>query len=139
MFYTTSVNKKRLTQVERSKFNINSPLDEMIIGLLLGDGHLQCRSKNSRFIYGQSSLRCHHLNYFYHIYELFKPYISQNFKIKTNSFVNKLNNKTYSSVYFATLTLPCFNYYRKLFYNSNNKKIIPLNIHKLLTPRGLAY
>ncbi len=37
------------------------------------------------------------------------------------------------------MTLPCFTYYKDLFYNSKNKKIIPLNIKELLTPRGLAY
>jgi hypothetical protein len=68
--YTTIV-KKRLTKVERLKYNISSPLNEILIGLLLGDGHLQCRNGNSRFIYGQSSLREHHLNYFYHIFDLF--------------------------------------------------------------------
>jgi hypothetical protein len=53
--YTTiSTIKKRLSKVERSKINIDSPLNEIIIGLLLGDGHLQCRNGNSRFIYGQS-------------------------------------------------------------------------------------
>lgn len=26
-----------------------------------------------------------------------------------------------------------------MFYNSNHIKIVPLNIHDLLTPRGLAY
>ena len=110
-----------------------------MIGLLLGDGHLQCRKTDSRIIYGQSSLREHHLNYFNHIYNLFKPYINEEFKIKPRSFVNKITNKSYSSVYFATLTLPCFNYYRNLFYNKDNKKIVPLNINQLLTPRGLAY
>lgn len=118
-------------------------MDEIIVGLLLGDGHLQCRKLNSRFIYGQSSLREHHLNYFYHIYDLFKPYISKNLKIKSNTFVNKKNNKSYSSVYFATLTLPCFNYYKELFYMplsiGKYKKIVPNNINQLLTPRGLAY
>lgn len=66
--------RKPLTKIERSKIRIESPLDEIIIGLLLGDGHLQCRNTNSRFIYGQSSLRKHHLNYFYHILSLFKPF-----------------------------------------------------------------
>jgi LAGLIDADG DNA endonuclease family len=110
-----------------------------LIGLLLGDGHLQCRNGNSRFIYGQSSLREHHLNYFYHIFDLFKPFISKEFKTKSRSFVDKVTKNTYSSIYFATLTLPCFNYYRNLFYNVENKKIVPLNINQLLTPRGLAY
>ena len=34
--YTTGV-KKRLTQVERSQIIIENPLNEIIIGLLLGD------------------------------------------------------------------------------------------------------
>jgi len=90
-------------------------------------------------MYGQSSLRKHHLNYFYHIFDLFKSFISKEFKVKSRSFVDNRTNNTYSSVLFATLTLPCFNYYRNLFYNSQNKKIVPLNISQLLTPRGLAY
>jgi hypothetical protein len=71
--YTTGVNKKRLTKVERSQIIIENPLNEIIIGLLLGDGHVQKRSKigNSRFIYAQSSLRKHHLNYFNHVPILF--------------------------------------------------------------------
>jgi hypothetical protein len=90
-------------------------------------------------MYSQSSLREQHLNYFNHIFELFKPFISKEFKIKSRTFVDKRTNNTYSSVLFATLTLPCFKFYRNLFYNSQNKKIVPLNINQYLTPRGLAY
>jgi len=109
--------------------------------LLLGDGHIQKRSLtgNSRFIYGQSSLRIQHFNYFNHVLELFKPYLSKEFKLKTRSFVDKRTNNSYSSVNFATLSLPCFNYYKNLFYNSDGLKIVPSNIQDLLTPRGLAY
>jgi len=142
--YTTISNKffkKRLTKVERSKINIGEPLNEIIIGLLLGDGHIQSRQLNGncRFMYVQSSLRENHLNYFNHIFELFKPFISEKYKVKSRSFIDKRSNKTYSSILFATLTLPCFTYYRELFYNLEGKKIIPLNIDKILTPRGLAY
>jgi hypothetical protein len=91
-------------------------------------------------MYGQSSLRIQHLNYFYHILELFKPYLSKEFKLKTRSFVDKRTNNSYSSVNFATLSLPCFNYYKNLFYfsdgSSNSKKIVPSNIQELLTTRG---
>jgi len=130
-----------LSKVERSKINIDEPLKEIIIGLLLGDGHIQSRqlNGNSRFMYGQSSLRENHLNYFNHIFELFKPFISKEYKIRSRSFLDKRTNKTYSSVLFATLTLPCFTFYRELFFNSQGKKIVPLNINQLLTPRGLAY
>jgi len=71
--------------------------------------------------------------------ELFNPYLSKEFKLKSKSFLDKRTNKVYSSVNFITLTLPCFTYYRNLFYNSNNKKIVPLNINQLLTIKGLAY
>jgi hypothetical protein len=109
--------------------------------LLLGDGHIQKRSLtgNSRFMYSQSSLRIQHLNYFNHVLELFKPYLSKDFKLKTKSFINKKNNNNYSSVNFATLSLPCFNYYKNLFYNPDKLKIVPSNIQDLLSPRGLAY
>jgi LAGLIDADG DNA endonuclease family len=127
-----SRSKKRLTKVERSKINIGEPLNKTNIGLLLGDGHIQSRQLNgkSRFRYGQSSLRENHLNYFNHIFELFKPFISKEYKIKSRSFLDNRNNKTYSSVIFATLTLPCLTFYRELFYNSQGKKIVPLNINQ---------
>ena len=48
--YSTS--NKRLSKFERSKLIIKFPLNEIIIGLLLVDGHIQQRSinGNSRFI-----------------------------------------------------------------------------------------
>lgn len=132
---------KRLTKVERSKLIISNPLDEIIVGLLLGDGHIQKRSRlgNSRFIYAQSSLREYHFNYFNHILEIFKPYISKEFILKEKKFKDKRNNKIYSSVQFATLSLPCFNLYKELFYSSENKKHVPSNIKDIFTPKGLAY
>lgn len=45
--------------------------------------------------------------------------------------------RLFSRVAFETLSFPCFNYYRDLFYNG--KKILPSNIEDLLTPRGLAF
>ena len=85
---------KRLSKSDRTKITIESPLNEIMIGLLLGDGHIQKRSinGNSRFIYGQSSLRLHHLNYFNHVFELFKPYLSKDFNPKKRSFTDKRSN-----------------------------------------------
>jgi len=39
-------------------------------------------------MYGQNSLRIQHINYFNHVLELFKPYLSKDFKLKTKSFVD---------------------------------------------------
>lgn len=52
--------------------------------------------------------------------------------------LDKKTNKSYSSISFTTMQLPCFNEYRNLFYNLN-VKIVPENIYDLLTPRGLAF
>lgn len=136
--------KKRLSPADRSKLIIKNPLTEIIIGLLLGDGHIQKRTVigNSRFMYGQSSLRAHHLNYFNHVLGLFNDYLSKDFILKEKAFKNKLTDKEYRSVNFTTLSLPCFNYYRSMFYSAQpkeNLKIVPLDIANLLTPRGLAY
>ena len=62
-----------------------------MLGLLLGDGHIKKRflTGNSRFIYDHSSLRVHHLNYFNHVLELFKPYLSKDFNLKERSFTDK--------------------------------------------------
>ena len=65
--------------------------------------------------------------------------MSKEYHVKENYYTDKITNNTYSSVNFATLSLPCFNFYRRLFYSPNNIKIVPLNIKNLLTPRGLAY
>lgn len=45
--------------------------------------------------------------------------------------------KIYKSMYVRTLRFSCLNEYHSLFYK-DNKKVIPLNIQELLTPRGLA-
>ena len=77
-------------------------------------------------------------NYFKHVLNLFKPYLSETFKLKEKTFKDNRTNNTYKPVNFATLSLPCFNQYKSLFYK-NNKKIVPINIQELLTPIGLAY
>ena len=57
--------KSRISKVDKSNINITikHPLDKIIIGLMLGVGHIQQRL-NSRFICSQSSLILNHYNYF---------------------------------------------------------------------------
>jgi len=50
--------------------------------------------------------------------------------------------KQYNSIRFASLAMPCLNYYHELFYYKENSKFIkkvPLNICELLSARALAY
>jgi hypothetical protein len=76
-----------LTRSERSKIEINEITNEILIGLLLGDGHILKRyvKGNAKFVYAQSALRKQHICYFNHIYSIFKPFCNTDFipKIKT--------------------------------------------------------
>ena len=117
---------------------ISNNLHDIIVGLLLGDLSAErpnCNC-NTRLQFKQSLIN---VKYLLHLYCLFKNFCgSQPLNMsKFDSRVNK--NKIYFAIKFQTLSLPCFNIYKELFYNSNGKKILPVNIEQLLTPKGLAY
>lgn len=113
-------------------------LDEIIIGSLLGDLTAEKRNINSntRLQFKQSEI---YKEYIFHLYELFKDYTGSP-PIILSKFDKRPNKmKIYKAIKFQTLSLPCFNYYKEIFYNSENKKIVPINISEILTTRGLAY
>lgn len=72
------------------------------------------------------------------MFSIFKAYCAAEFTPKSRMNVDKRTNKRYSSISFTTMQLPCFNWFREIFYVSN-VKIVPDDIYNLLTPRGLAY
>ena len=128
-----------LTKTERSNLVLNESQKSILIGLLLGDAHINQRSitGNCRLIYGQSALRKQHVSYFHLVFSIFKPLCSLTFSPKIKTWTDKSNKNTYKSSSFATLSLPCFNYYRELFY-TNNVKVVHNNIYNLLDFQGLA-
>lgn len=95
------------------------------------------------FILQQTTSKKSHLNYFYHVLSIFKPYIVVDRKVKERLLISKKTGKEYKSISFATMSLPLFNKWALLFYvrdeNGNRKKRVPCNIDQLLTKRGLAY
>jgi hypothetical protein len=127
---------KRLTKLEREQFSIDTPLNDIIIGLALGDLHIrkQPASINVRFYFEQGSV---HELYILHLYDLFKGYCNSEPK-KSDRKPDSRTGKVYTRITFNTYSLPCFNYYHELFY-VNGVKRIPLNIGELLTPVSLAY
>ena len=117
---------------------LSNYLNEIIIGCLLGDLTAERKNKNcnTRLQFKQSIINIDYIN---HLYELFKDYCGT--PPKTLSKFDKRPNKMkiYNAIKFQTLSLPCFNIYKELFYNSEGIKIIPSNIEELLTPISLAY
>ena len=115
-----------------SKFNLklNKELEEIIVGLMLGDLFAEKVSikSNTRLQFKQSSKN---KDYISHLYSLFKEYCGSKPKV-LSYFDNRPNkNQTYFSIKFNTYSLPCFNRFRLLFYNEKGVKIIPENLDSL--------
>lgn len=122
----------------KAHLNLTPELEEIVIGSMLGDltAEKPSAKHNTRLQFKQSKVNLVYVN---HLYELFKEYCGSK-PINISRFDNRLNKmKTYHAVKFQTLSLPCFNKFKELFYNSEGVKIIPRNLEELLTARGLAY
>jgi hypothetical protein len=80
-----------------------------------------------------------HKEYFNRVLSLFIPFCVKDYTHQSRTIVGKRTNKSYSSISFTTMQLPCFNEYRNLFYNLN-VKIVPENIYVpsgcVATPEG---
>lgn len=117
---------------------LTSELEEILYGLILGDIHAERRNVNSntRIQFKQSIKNKAYID---HLYSLFQNYCGSEPKINSSFDSRPNKNKIYSSIKFWSLSLPCFNKFRTMFYNSEGIKILPLNIADLLTARSLAY
>ena len=100
---------------------------EVLIGLLLGDGHIEKNGKHHRLIYAQGDS---HADYLHAVAQLFRPL--------SIAPPHTVTRKSGLLLRFSTLSLPLLDPYRDLFY-SGRKKRVPKQICDLLTSRGLAY
>jgi hypothetical protein len=128
----------RLSPTERASIKLPDEVKEVLIGILLGDAHIEKRSPtaNSRLVYAQTAVK--HKEYFNYVFSFFLPFCVKDYKTQSRLVVDNSTNKTYSAISFTTMQLPCFNEYRELFY-LNKIKIVPENLSELLTARGLAF
>lgn len=97
---------------------------DLIIGSLLGDGYLMPTTCGCSF-------RVHH-----GIKQ--KNYLDWKYSILRNIVNTKPKRGNVNSYYFRTISHPEFNEYRKLFYDSENRKILPSKLSKMLNFRSLA-
>lgn len=106
----------------------------LLVGSLLGDGRLECRSRSET-----ARLRIHHADrqreYLFWKYNLLKPWVDRS-PWKT-LWTDKRNGKTYVSWFFHTRTTNLFTPWWHLFYLSGSKKL-PNKIEKILDPFALA-
>lgn len=118
------------------QFYISQFQKEVINGCLLGDGRLECRSKE-----GSARLRIHHgwkqKDLVFWKYKMLKSLVSCPPR-KIVCWKNPKNNEDYYSWYFHTFTLKEFKEFYQEFYQKNGRKRLPKEIVEILTPVSLA-
>lgn len=140
--YINSLNKLPAHKQEyRLKSRLPRYLNDVLIGLLLSDGHLEKSSPTSgaRLTVSFGSIHSAYLNF---LYQLFEAYT--NTEPTSISVLNKRTKVTSEVVRFKTVMLPQLVTYHSMFYplsSTSNKlvKIIPANIIELMSPVVLAH
>jgi len=111
---------------------------DVIVGSLLGDARLECRSKGIRASY-TARFRVHHgdkqREYVWWKYEILKDLVSK--KPRKISCVNKKRNLKEVSWYFHTKSLKNFGIIHEIFYKNGVKKF-PTDIFPIFTDQMLA-
>lgn len=108
----------------KAHLQVPSYLDEIIIGTMLGDLTAERPNENcnTRLQFKQSTKNIEYINHMFSLFEEYcgsKPIIMAKFDNRPSKL------KEYSAIKFQTLSLPCFNKYREIFYDYRGKKIIP--------------
>ena len=133
------LNKTRITSLERiGPHNID--IISIIIGSLLGDGHLEKRKRGigTRIKFEQSNKNVEYLMWF-HSYFSTRGYCNIN-KPELKKRIRK-NGEIYFHYSINTFTFSSFNWIHDMFYMCSEGKyvkIIPHNIEQYLTPLALA-
>lgn len=116
---------------ERQQF-FTQDVDEYIIGVLLGDGHIEANTSNKagRLEISHSIKQKDYL--------VWQANIMAGLISSLREGEAKLNGKVHGTCGFHTLSHPLFLKYRDLFYDAGGKKIIRPEIKNRLTEKGLA-
>ena len=117
----------------KSTLKLTRKQREILVGLMLGDGHLETQNCGRTYrLKLEYSVNNH--EYCHHLYEVFRDWVLTPPKEKRKS----SNGHLSSNIAFSTVSHGAFRFYAQQFYR-DGRKIVPSTMNKLLTPRGLAY
>jgi hypothetical protein len=114
---------------------LNTDTKELLIGLILGDGHID-RSNDRSFITMEQTTK--HSDYMFYIYRLLVDSGVSLYPMKYYSRSDKRYNSINESIYFKSYNLANLNFLADMFI-LNHTKVIPSNIKDWLTPISLAH
>ena len=122
--YHSENSSRKLSKVQR----------QVLVGVLLGDAHLETRNggKTFRLKIEQSVA---HAAYVQHLFDLFKDWVLAEPKVGTKQYKDR---KSTNSICFQTISHSAFRFFAHQFYAAE-KKCVPKLIHRWLTPRSIAY
>ena len=122
-------------EIERTKrkLKLKKFQKEVIVGILLGDAHLETQNggRTYRLKIEQSEK---HRDYVWHLYEIFKKWVLT----PPQERIKSVDGKKYKMWWFNTISCGSFRFYAHQFY-SDGRKCVPKLIHRWLSPRAIAY
>ena len=117
----------------KQKLKLSDLQREILVGLLLGDAHLETQNEGRTYrLKIEQSVA--HSPYVMHLHDVFRSWVGTPPRTRV---VERLGKES-SNVCFQTLSHGSFRFYGQQFY-ADRKKCVPELINQLLTPRALAY
>lgn len=126
--------RSRILEDYKRTLQLTPRQQEILIGLMLGDGHLE-QSHSTPRARLKVEQREQVKTYVEWLYDNFQPWIHQNIRTRIKSL--RTTRKSYRYYEFTTYAHEKLLPYRQLFY-PHGKKVVPNTIHQLLTPLGFA-
>jgi len=119
----------------KKRLRLSAEQREILAGLLLGDACLetQNRGRTYRLKIEQSA---QHEPYVRHLHAAFESWVLTPPRSKS---CRASNGSQSTSWAFSTVSHEAFRFYAHQYYGGQRTKCVPRLIHRLLTPRGLAY
>lgn len=123
-------------ETRKKSLTLNDRQREIVVGLLLGDGHLEIQN-NGRTYRLKIEHSIQQKEYVDWLYEEFKEWINTPPQSKKQLITFSGVTKEYEKYWFNTLSSGSFRFYAQQFY-LKSRKVVPRLIKKLLTPLSLA-
>lgn len=116
---------------------MNKSLREVLVGLLLGDGHIRRSGSNKAYITFEQSLK--KKDYLQHVQDILKQEGADLNETREYTRTDSRYNSTTNSIYLSTKASESFKELADMFLDKEGKKTVPENISELLTVKGLAH
>lgn len=131
---------RTIEQFERHhKQELNDYEKSLIVGLILGDGHLRKQKGKKTYPCLMLEQSDKHREYIYWLKEQLSDWLANPDKaIRTNRKYSKKTDKYYHSLSFQTVTHPVFEEFFQEFYSNGRKKLSLEILHKYFNELSLA-